>query len=265
MGDYLDLTLLPLLRKWMQNSVSAGKTVEPGSVALVTGGSRGLGREIVLTLVADGYEVIANYLASEKEALNLAVQTSGRAVAMRADVTLSSQVQEMASLIEDRFRRLDVIVNNAGITKDNLLLRQSESEWDQVVGTNLKGCFNVIRFMTPLMIRSGGGHIVNISSYSGVKGKAGQAAYSASKSALLGLTYTSAAEFAPYGVRVNALLPGYLMTGMGPVAANAVAAAKRSSLLHDLSNPREAASFVSSILKTKNITGQVFCLDSRVL
>ena len=100
---------------------------------------------------------------------------------------------------EDRFGRLDIIINNAGITKDNLLVRQTEDEWDEVIRTNVTGCFHVIREAAPLMISSGGGHIINISSYSGVKGKIGQAAYSASKAALLGLTVSAARELAEYG------------------------------------------------------------------
>ena len=167
--------------------------------------------------------------------------------------------------IEKRFGRLDAVINNAGITKDNLLLRQSEGDWDRLINTNLKGCFNVIRAMAPLMERSGGGHMLNISSYSGVKGKAGQAAYSASKAALIGLSHTVAKELAGHGIRVNVLLPGYMMTEMGAGAQKAMEKAREESISNNLSDPLEVAAFVAYLLGTKNITGQVFSLDSRII
>ena len=175
------------------------------------------------------------------------------------------QVREMAGKIKKAFGRLDVIINNAGITKDNLLLKQTEPEWDSILRTNLKGCFNVIRTMSPLMIQSGGGHIINIASYSGVKGKAGQAAYSASKAALLGLTLSAARELSEYNIKVNALLPGYLMTEMGMKAQKAAEKAKEESILNTLSQPQEVADFILFLVKTKSITGQVFSLDSRII
>jgi 3-oxoacyl-[acyl-carrier protein] reductase len=158
-----------------------------------------------------------------------------------------------------------VVINNAGITKDALLLRQSEEDWDSIIRTNLKGCFNIIKTMAPIMVKSGGGHIVNISSRSGVRGKAGQAAYSASKAALLGLTFTSAAELAADNIRVNAVLPGYMMTDMGVKAGKAAAEAKGESVLKKLSGAAEIAGLIVSLLKTENVTGQVFSLDSRIL
>ena len=184
---------------------------------------------------------------------------------MRADVGDIHQVEDMALQIENRFGRLDAVINNAGITKDNLLMRQSENDWDGIMKTNLKGCFNVIRTMAPLMKKSGGGHILNISSYSGLKGKAGQPAYSASKAALVGLTHTAAKELAPYDIRVNVLLPGYMMTEMGATALKAMEKAREDSISKKLSDPLEVAEFVACLLGTKNITGQVFSLDSRTV
>jgi len=233
-------------------------------VALIPGASRGLGKQIALTLSAHGYSVIANYAASEKKAHDLVKTLGNNSIALRSDVGDLKQVQEMAGKIEKAFGRLDVIINNAGITKDNLLLKQTEPEWDSIVRTNLKGCFNVIRLLSPLMLQSGG-HIINISSYSGVKGKAGQAAYSASKAALLGLTLSAAQELSGYNIKVNALLPGYMMTELGMSAQKAAEKAKEESILNTFSQPQEAADFILFLLKTKNITGQVFSLDSRIL
>jgi 3-oxoacyl-[acyl-carrier protein] reductase len=234
-------------------------------VALVTGASRGLGKQIAFTLSAQGYSVIANYAASDTEAHALVKTLGNNSIALRADVGDMNQVQKMAGKIEKSFGRIDAIINNAGITKDNLLLRQTESEWNSIVKTNLNGCFNVIRTMSPLVIQSGGGHIINISSYSGVKGKAGQAAYSSSKAAILGLTLAAAQELSGYNIKVNALLPGYIMTEMGMKFGKASEMAKEESILNTLSQPQETADFILYLLKTKNITGQVFCLDSRIL
>ena len=233
-------------------------------VALVTGASRGLGKEIAMSLVKSGYTVFVNYLSADKEASGLIRSAGRQALRMKADVGDAAQVRGMADTIEKESGRLDVVINNAGITKDSLLMKQSEKEWDSIIRTNLTGCFNIIKNMAPLMVKFGGGHIVNISSRSGASGKAGQAAYSASKAALLGLTYTSAVELAVHNIRVNAVLPGFMMTDMGIGAGRAMAEAKGRSMLHRLSEPAEVASVVLSILRTENITGQVFSLDSRI-
>ena len=234
-------------------------------VALITGASRGLGRQIALALSEDGYSVSVNYVSSSTEAAHL-IETTGRnSVALRADVGDSRQVRAIAEEIKREFGRLDVIINNAGIAKDHLLLKQTELEWDSVIRTNLTGCFNVIRTLSPLMIESGGGHIINISSYSGLKGQAGQAAYSASKAALLGLTISAAQELSEYNIRVNAVLPGYMMTEMGAGAQKASEKVKNVSILKKLSQPREVADFILQLVKTENISGQIFNLDSRII
>jgi len=234
-------------------------------VALVTGASRGLGKEIALALAKKRYTVFVNYLSAGKEGSEF-LKSIGRDVrAVRADVGDPVQVRGMADLVEKEAGRLDVVINNAGITKDALLLRQSEEEWDSIIRTNLKGCFNIIKTMAPLMLKSGGGHIINISSRSGLKGKAGQAAYSASKAALLGLTYTSAAELAAFNIRVNAVMPGFMTTDMGMKAFRAMTEARGKSMIGKLSDPAEVAAMVLAIVNTENITGQVFSLDSRIL
>lgn len=234
-------------------------------VALVTGGTHGLGKQVVLALAKQGYTVVLNYRHAGAEAEGLTEAPGISVFPTKADIGNLAQVEEMAFLIEKEFGRLDAVINNAGITKDNLLLRQTEQEWDEIINTNLRGCFNIIRTMAPLMIKSGGGHIINISSYSGVKGKAGQAAYSASKAALLGLATSSAIELAEYNIRVNAILPGYMRTEMGMKADKAMEKAKGASILGRLSEPGDVAEFIVYLLKTKNVTGQVFSLDSRIL
>jgi len=233
-------------------------------VALITGASRGLGRQTAITLSANGYSVAVNYASSDEEAEDLIKTIGNNSIALKADVGDSKQVRAMADKIKKEFGRLDVIINNAGITKDNLLLKQTEQEWDSVIRINLRGCFNVIKTLSPLIIQSGGGHILNISSYSGIKGKAGQAAYSASKAAILGLTASAAHELSEYNIRVNAVLPGYMMTEMGAMALKAAENARGESILNKLSQPQEVAEFILYVVKTQNISGQVFSLDSRI-
>lgn len=234
-------------------------------VAVVTGSSGGLGRQIAFTLSKNGYDVVVNYRHSEKEASHLLELIAGTSIAVKADIGRTEQIRAMAEIIGREMGRLDVIINNAGISKDNLLLKQTEAEWDDIIAVNLKGAFQIIKIMAPLMIQSGGGHIVNISSYAGVKGKAGQSAYSASKAALLGLTRSAACEMAAYDIKVNAILPGYLETEMGNKAHKARKAAQEESLLKRLSSPEAVADFIVYLLNTNNITGQVFSLDSRIL
>jgi 3-oxoacyl-[acyl-carrier protein] reductase len=232
--------------------------------ALVTGGSRGLGREIALALGRGGYSVCVNYLSDKSGAEETAGAAGGGSFAIRADVSDSIQVEGVLKSITERYGGLDLLVNNAGITSDALLVKQKVQDWERVVDTNLKGCFNTIRLLAPLMAGKGDGHIINVSSRSGLRGRAGQAAYSASKAALLGLTYSAARELGRDNVRVNAVLPGYMPTDIGARAQGAMQRAGEESLLGVLSSPAEVASFVLWLASTNNVTGQVFCLDSRI-
>lgn len=234
-------------------------------VALITGGASGLGRHICRTFLAQGYHIAVNYLNSADKAEEITAKAGDHAISIKADVGDSLQVRKMIEQIEQTFGRLDLLINNAGIAKDNLLIKQTERDWDAVIRTNLTGCFNVIGAAAPLMIKSGGGHILNISSYSGVKGKTGQAAYSASKAGLVGLTITAANELAEHNIRVNAVVPGYMLTGMGTTAITAANRAKDESILKTLSKPSEVAHCIVSIAGMSYITGQILSLDSRIL
>lgn len=234
-------------------------------VVVITGASRGLGKEIALTLGKSGYNVAVNYFASEKEAVKVADDITSDALLIRGDVGDIRQVERMAETVYARWGRVDVLVNNAGITKDGLMIKLKEEEWDEVLRVNLKGCCNTIRVFSRFMIKSGGGHIINISSYSGLKGREGQAAYSASKAAVLGLTYTAAKELAEYNIRVNALLPGYMQTEMGKASEKAMTTAKMESITGKLSGPKDAVGFIAYLVTTDNITGQIFSLDSRIV
>ncbi|GAB4487011.1 MAG: 3-oxoacyl-[acyl-carrier-protein] reductase [Thermodesulfovibrionales bacterium] len=233
-------------------------------VALVTGGSRGLGRAICLRLAQAGHTIIVNYRSSGKESEAVVREAGGAGFACQADVGYRDQVDAMVREVEKRYGRLDAVVNNAGITHDRLLVRQTEAEWDEVIRTNLTGCVHLIQAAAPLLAESGGGHILNISSYSGLHGSAGQAAYSASKAALFGLAFTAAQELGSMNIRVNCLLPGYLPTDLGRGNDAALAKARERSIMKSLSSLDDAAAFVAYILSTESVTGQVFTLDSRI-
>lgn len=232
---------------------------------LITGATGGLGGCLALGLHEKGYNVALNYLRNRKEAERLLSLMKSDAVALRADVGSLDEVEEMAEAVQKKWGGLDALINNAAITRDALAVKLAPAHWDDVMRINLNGAFNTIRAFSGLMIKGGGGHIINICSYSGLKGKRGQAAYSASKAALIGLTVGAAAELARYNIRVNAVVPGYMEAGMGVRAGQAMEEARRESLLNRLSQPEEAASFISALLGLDGVTGQVFSLESRIV
>ncbi len=233
-------------------------------IALVTGASKGLGAEVALALGACGYRVIVCYHRDTDGAKAVASSIGKHASAAGVDVSDKAEIKNLLDDIKGNEGRLDLLINNAGITVDSLIARASISDWDHVLAVNLDGSYNMSRASAPLIASSGGGHIVNISSRSGLMGKAGQAAYSASKAALLGLTKAMAQELAEDNIRVNAIVPGYMPTDMGRAAVGAMERARTDSLLDTLADPKEAASFIVWLASTERITGQVFSLDSRV-
>lgn len=233
--------------------------------ALVTGATGGLGSALALELGFVGYKVALNFHKDRAGAERLAEKLGAAALALQADVGRYEEVQSMAAVVRERWGRLDALINCAGITGDALLMKLPPAVWDEIINVNLTGAFNTIRAFAPLMADGGGGHIINISSYSGVKGKRGQAAYSASKAALIGLTIGAAAELGRYNILVNAVLPGYMPTRMGAAAPKAMENAERESLIGRLSSPEEAASFITCLLRMKCATGQIYPIESRFL
>ncbi|NOX20279.1 MAG: SDR family NAD(P)-dependent oxidoreductase [Nitrospirae bacterium] len=232
-------------------------------VALVTGASGGLGSALASGLDRMGFRVIIHYHSNVEAASGLAKRLKNSPILIRADLSNYEEVKGASEKLRAETDRLDLIVNNASITHDALLLRLKESEWDRVVKVNLKGAFNTVKHFCPLMIESGGGHIINISSFSGLRGKAGQAAYASTKAALIGFSLTLARELSGYNIKVNTIVPGYLPVGMGARAEEAMKRARLDSLLDSLSNTERVVEFIGFLIK-HDITGQVFCLESRI-
>lgn len=235
-------------------------------VVIVTGASRGLGRAIAVRFSSAGYCVVVNYRQESEKAREVVRQIgAARALAYRANIARENEVEAMVEETLKRWGRINVLVNNAGLTRDNLLIRLKDEEWTEVLETNLTGAFNCLKAVAPVMAKGDGGHIINISSLAGIKGSVGQANYAASKSALIGLTRSAAVELGPQNIKVNAILPGYLLTDMGLKGSfQAIERAKKENCLGRLSEVNEVADFVCHLAQMNNVSGQIFNLDSRI-
>ncbi len=238
-------------------------------VVIVTGASRGLGREIAVTFGRAGDRVVVNYLNREQDAasvVNSISRAGGEAFLFKADVRIAGEVDAMLAETAERWDTIDILVNNAGVTKDGLLLRMTEHDWDRVLDTNLTGAFHNIRAASTFMTKQSSGHIINISSIVAVQGREGQANYSSSKAALIGLTKACAKELGRFNIKVNAVLPGYMPTEMGGNVSNAILdRVLHENVLARVSDPKEVAAFIHHLSRMHNVSGQVFNLDSRVL
>lgn len=238
-------------------------------VVMVTGSSRGLGREIALRFGRDGHRVVIHYLNSAAEARAVAEEvrsSGGEPLVMRADMRVPAEIEDMMSQVTQQWGCIDVLVNNAGITRDNLVLRMSEEDWDAVLETDLRGPFVCMRAASRAMMKKRSGHIVSIAAISGVQGREGQANYGAAKAGLIGLSKAAARELGRFNVQVNAVLPGYLATDMGQtVTAGIEARIRRENVLGRSSTMQEVAEFVYRLSLMQNVSGQIFNLDSRVL
>ncbi len=191
-----------------------------GKTAVVTGGSRGIGREIALKMADAGVNVAIIYAGNEAaavETVELANDKGVKALSYKCNVASFTEVQETISKIVSDFGQIDILVNNAGITKDNLILKMSEEDFESVIDVNLKGAFNTIKGVYSHMAKKRSGRIINISSVSGIFGTAGQANYVSSKAGMIGITKTVARELGARGITCNAIAPGYIETDMTAV------------------------------------------------
>ena len=238
-----------------------------GKTALVTGAARGIGKAIALRFAAEGANVAFTDLVidengkqTEEELLALGVKAKGYA-SNAADFEQSAQV---VNQVKEEFGSIDILVKNAGITKDGLMLRMTEAQWDAVIGVNLKSAFNFIHACTPIMMRQRGGSIINMASVVGVHGNAGQANYAASKAAMIALAKSVAQEMGPKGVRANAIAPGFIDTAMTQALSDEVRKEwtskiplRRGGTVEDIAS---CALFLASDMSSY-ISGQVIQVD----
>ena len=235
--------------------------------ALVTGASRGIGRAIALALAKEGYAVAVNYAGSREAAeavRDKITAAGGRAFILQGDVSSAEDVDRIFKTVKEEFGFLDVLVNNAGITRDSLFIRMKEEQWDEVIDTDLKSNFLTVKAAGAMMMRRKKGAIINIASVSGIVGNIGQLNYSAAKAGVIGLTKTAARELAPRGIRVNAVAPGFTLTDMTDKIPEDV----KNGMLHTIPLGRfgqaeeiaKAVAFLASDNASYN-TGQVLKVD----
>ncbi len=232
-------------------------------VALVTGGSRGIGRAIALEFARRGATVIISYAGNEAAAIDTVkalTDLGGKAKAIRFDVADSEACSAAIDEVMKEFTRIDVLVNNAGVAIDGLLMRFKDEDWDKTLDTNLKGAFSLMRAVSRPMMKQKGGAIVNVSSIVGEMGNAGQAAYSASKAGLIGLTKSIARELASRNIRVNAVTPGFITTDMTASLSPELKEKMSASIpLSRIGNAEEVAAAVAFLASdaASYITGEV--------
>lgn len=242
-----------------------------GKVALVTGGTRGIGKGICQKFAEEGATLVFTYLSSEEKANAFADELSKSGVEVKAVRSDASKLEEAESLINqivEKYGQLDAVVNNAGITRDNLLMRMKEEDWDDVINTNLKSVFNITKAVQRTMLKQRSGSIINISSIVGVQGNAGQANYAASKAGIIGFTKSIAKELGSRNIRCNAITPGFIETEMTDALDEKVVEEwrqqiplKRGGTPEDVAN---AALFLASDMSTY-VTGQAISVCGGML
>lgn len=236
-------------------------------VALVTGASRGIGRAIAAALAKEGMYVVLNYNGNESaalEALHEIRAMGGRGEVKKFSVADHDAVQSAVAEIVETHGRVDVLVNNAGITRDGLIMKMKERDFDDVIATNLKGAYNTIKAVSRIMMKQRSGRIINISSVSGILGNAGQSNYSASKAGLIGLTKSMARELASRKITVNAVAPGFIETDMTEVLSEQVKEAAVTQIPLGRFGKAEEVAHIAAFLasdKAGYLTGQVISVD----
>ncbi len=238
-----------------------------GKVAVITGAGRGIGRAIALQFAEYGSKVVINYRSSitqVEELLSAIRDAGGEAIAVQADISREEEAKKLIDEAVKNYGRLDVLVNNAGITKDNLMMRMSEADFDSVMDINLKGTFFCMKHASNIMLRQRCGKIINISSVVGLMGNVGQVNYAASKAGIIGMTKSAARELASRGITVNAVAPGFIETDMTEALSDKVKEATIANIpLKRYGAAKEVAAAVSFLASEAAgyITGQVLQVD----
>ena len=238
-----------------------------GKVALVTGASRGIGQAAAIELAKAGADIIVNFIGNEAVAQETveAIEALGRkAIKIKANVGDADDVQAMVDEAHATFGHIDIHVNNAGITRDGLLIRMKDSDWDDVLNINLKGVYLVTKAVAKLMVKQRAGRIINMTSVSGVTGNVGQANYAAAKAGVIGFTKTCAKELAARGITVNAIAPGFIETAMTDVLPEKIKEGIAGTIpFGRMGQPEEIANVVTFLASdfASYITGQVLNVD----
>ena len=242
-----------------------------GKTALITGASRGIGKGIAKIFVEHGAKVAFSYASSDEKARALEQELSadgGEVKGFKSNAAKFDEAQELVSQVVKEFGTVDILINNAGITRDNLLMRMSEEHWDEVMEVNLKSCFNLTKAVMKTMLKARSGSIINMSSVVGVKGNAGQSNYAASKAGIIGFTKSVAAELGSRNIRCNAIAPGFIETEMTDALNEETVQQWRDAIpLKRGGTPDDVANlslFLGSDLSTY-ITGQVINVDGGML
>ncbi len=235
-------------------------------VAIITGGARGIGKEMALFFAREGARICICDISDEsiQTAVKDIESIGAEALGVKVDVTNFSQVEEMAQKALDKFSKIDILINNAGITRDNLLLRMKEEDWDAVLNVNLKGTFNCTKAVSKIMIKQRSGKIINIASIIGITGNAGQANYASAKAGIIGFTRAVAKEVASRGITVNAIAPGFIDTSMTQkLEENQREELKRRIPAGYIGSPRDVAEAVAFLAseEARYITGQILGVD----
>jgi len=241
--------------------------MEEKQVVLVTGGSRGIGKAIALKYAKNGYNVVLNYISDNTDIEGLTKEFEAYGIEVlfvKADISKANEVEELVKQAIQRFGKIDVLVNNAGITKDTLLMRMKEEDFDKVIEINLKGTFLVTKQVIPYMMKKRDGRIINLSSVVGVAGNAGQSNYAASKAGIIGFTKSVAKEVASRNIRANCVAPGFIATDMTNVLSDEVKANINAQIpMKRMGTPEDVANLAYFLGSEESsyITGQVIHVD----